>query len=107
MHTKYANTSPHLPPCSYLPHWNNNITFLVNITFNVSMNDTMFMQYIDSNRDLLWVQPNDVLLKAQFGYLLQSALITVFHEDVHFFLFWEANQISLGMIFCILNTELR
>lgn len=99
MHTKYANTSPPSFPCSHLPHGNNNITFLVNITFNVSMNNTMFMQYIDSSRDLLWVQPNDMLLKAQFWYLLQSALITVLHEDVHFFLFWEPNQISFGVIF--------
>lgn len=98
---------PHPSPCSHLPHWKNNITFLVNITFNVSMNNSMFMQYIDGNRDLLRVEPNDMLLKAQFWYLLQSALITVLHEDVHFFLLWEPNQISFGLIFCILNTELR
>ena len=49
-----------------------------------------------------------MLLKAQFWYLLQSALITVLHEDVHFFLLWEPNRIWLGFVcvfvwvFCLL-----
>lgn len=41
----------------------------VGITFNVAVNYAMFMEDIDCNGDLLWIQPNDMLLKSQPRHL--------------------------------------
>lgn len=55
-------------------------------TFDVSVHDAMIMEDVDGHRDLLGVQPDDMLLQPQPRHLLQRALVTVLHEDVHLFL---------------------
>lgn len=46
----------------------------------------MLVEDVDGCGDLLAVEPDDVLLQAQSGHLLQGALVAVLHEDVHLLL---------------------
>lgn len=46
----------------------------------------MLVEDVDGRGDLLAVEPDDVLLQAQSGHLLQRALVAVLHEDVHLLL---------------------
>lgn len=55
-------------------------------TLNVPVDDAVLVEDIDGCGDLLAVEPDDVLLQAQSGHLLQGALVAVLHEDVHFLL---------------------
>lgn len=55
-------------------------------TLNVPVDDAVLMQDVDGGSDLFTVESDDVLLQPQSGHLLQSPLITVFHEDVHLLL---------------------
>lgn len=50
------------------------------------MHNSMFMEDVDGCGDLFAVEPDDVFLQPQSGHLLQSALVTVLHEDVHLLL---------------------
>lgn len=65
------------------------------VTFNVPVDYAVLMEDIDSHGDLLRIQPDDVLLQPQPGHLFQRALVTVLHEDVHFFLREEHRQPSV------------
>lgn len=56
------------------------------LTLNIPVDNAVFMQDVDGYSDLFAVKPDDVLLQPQPGYLLQSALVTVLHEDVHLLL---------------------
>lgn len=55
-------------------------------TLNVPVDDAVLVEDIDGCGDLLAVEPDDVLLQAQSGDLLQGALVAVLHEDVHLLL---------------------
>lgn len=61
------------------------------VTFDVAVHYAMLVEDVDGDGDLLGVQPDDVLLQAQPGHLLQRALVAVLHEDVHLFLREERN----------------
>lgn len=50
------------------------------------MDDAVLVEDVDGRRDLLAVEPDDMLLQAQSGDLLQGALVAVLHEDVHLLL---------------------
>lgn len=56
------------------------------LTFDIAMDDAVLMEDIDGCGCLFAVKPDDVLLQPQSRHFLQCALITVLHEDVHFFL---------------------
>ena len=58
----------------------------VTLTLDVSVDDAVFMEDVDGCSDLFTVEPDDVFLQPQSGHLLQSALVTVLHEDVHLLL---------------------
>lgn len=55
-------------------------------TLNVPVDDAVLVEDVDGRGDLLAVEPDDVLLQAQSGHLLQGALVAVLHEDVHLLL---------------------
>lgn len=55
-------------------------------TLDVPVDDAVLVEDVDGRRDLLAVEPDDVLLQAQSGHLLQGALVAVLHEDVHLLL---------------------
>lgn len=65
------------------------------ITFNVTVHYAVLVEDVDGYGDLLRIQPDDMLLQAQPGHLLQRALVTVLHEDVHFFLREEPGQLCV------------
>lgn len=56
------------------------------VTFDIPVDNAMLMEDINGCSDLFTIEPNDMLLQSQSGHLLQGALITVLHEDVHFLL---------------------
>lgn len=55
-------------------------------TLNIPVDDAVLMQDVDGCSDLFTVESDDMLLQPQSGHLLQSPLVTVFHEDVHLLL---------------------
>lgn len=55
-------------------------------TLNIPVDDAVLVQDVDGGSDLFTVESDNVFLQPQPGHLLQSTLITVFHEDVHLFL---------------------
>lgn len=55
-------------------------------TLDVPVDDAVLVEDVDGRGDLLAVEPDDVLLQAQSGHLLQGALVAVLHEDVHLLL---------------------
>ena len=57
------------------------------------MDDAVFVQDVDGRSDLFAVEPDDVLLQPQSGHLLQGALVTVLHEDVHLLLWGNMNDL--------------
>lgn len=56
------------------------------LTLDVPVDYAVFMEDIDGCSDLFTIEPDDVFLQPQSGHLLQCALITVLHEDVHLLL---------------------
>lgn len=58
----------------------------VTLTLDISVDNAVFMEDIDGCSDLFTIEPDDMFLQAQSGHLLQSALVTVLHEDVHLLL---------------------
>lgn len=56
------------------------------LTLDIPVDDAVLMEDIDGYGDLFAVKPDDMLLQPQSGHLLQSALVTVLHEDVHLLL---------------------
>lgn len=55
-------------------------------TLDIPVDDAVFVEDVDGCSDLFTVEPDDMFLQPQSGHLLQSALITVLHEDVHLLL---------------------
>lgn len=60
-------------------------------TLDIPVDDAVLVQDVDGCSDLFAVEPDDVFLQPQSGHLLQCALVTVLHEDVHLLL-----QVSAG-----------
>lgn len=55
-------------------------------TFNVPVDNAMFMEHVDRRRDLLAVEADDVFLQTQSRHFLQRPLVTVLHKDIHLLL---------------------
>lgn len=55
-------------------------------TFDVTVDNAVFVEDVDGCSDLLAIEPDDMFLQPQPGHLLQSALVAVLHEDVHLLL---------------------
>jgi len=58
----------------------------VKLTLDIPVDNAVFMEDVDGCSDLFTIEPDDVFLQPQSGHLLQSALVTVLHEDVHLLL---------------------
>lgn len=56
------------------------------LTLDIPVDNAVFMEDINGCSDLFTVEPDDMFLQPQSGHLLQSAFITVLHEDVHLLL---------------------
>lgn len=56
------------------------------LTLDIAVDNAMLMEDIDGCSDLFTVEPDDMFLQPQSGHLLQGALVTVLHEDVHLLL---------------------
>lgn len=56
------------------------------LTLDIAVDDAVFVEDVDGRGDLFAVEPDNVLLQPQSGHLLQGALVTVLHEDVHLLL---------------------
>lgn len=56
------------------------------LTLDITVDNAVFMEDIDGCSDLFTIESDDMFLQPQSGHLLQSALITVLHEDVHLLL---------------------
>lgn len=56
------------------------------LTLDISVDNAVLVEDVDGCGDLFAVEPDDVLLQPQPGHLLQCALVTVLHEDVHLLL---------------------
>lgn len=56
------------------------------LTLDITVDNAVFMEDVDGCCDLFTIQSDDMFLQPESGHLLQSALITVLHEDVHLLL---------------------
>lgn len=75
------------------------------MTLDITVDDAVLMEHVDGRCDLFTVEPDDVLLQAQSGHLLQRALITVLHEDVHLLLQASAREVRSAPL-CTTRSEL-
>lgn len=55
-------------------------------TFNVTVDNAVFMEHVDCCRDLLAVEADDMFLQTQSRHFLQGPLVTVLHKDIHLLL---------------------
>lgn len=56
------------------------------LTLDITVDNAVFVEDIDGCSDLFTVEPDNMFLQPQSGHLLQRALVTVLHEDVHLLL---------------------